>query len=537
MPAIQIAHNAVVAKLINPSDALAQKVSDLLSYAVEGSDKMFSVNVGRWDGRSTFYDFANHTFPAGFVFLVHSELKRMGHTVHLIFKKLSEVAPPLGPENPIVDAFGNDDPRYDYQMRALRQVEKHGRGIIQVATGGGKSKIAKLIMARYRRMTLFLTTRGILLYQMDDQLRDIGLNTGQIGDGEFKVVRGVNLGMVQTFAAAVEEPDIEAEHRAIVASLHRSKKREQEANTLTHKQIRELAEKRFNEKAKRREKILKLLEMIEVVVGEEAHEAGGNSYFKILQHCKNAHIRVALTATPFMRDSAEDNMRLMAAFGPVLIKISEEMLIERGILAKPYFKFVNSAPHEKLRRTSPWERAYKLGYLENMNMHKDILRDGLKAARAGLPVLTLVLRKEHGATIRKLYEKVGLRAAFMKGENDQAERKRYLSMLAAGELDVLIGTTIVDVGVDVPAIGLVQLAGGGKAEVALRQRIGRALRAKKFGPNVAFVAVYSCDMNGSLADHSRQRRRVIEATPGFVEGILPANDDFPWHLFNKRKAA
>jgi hypothetical protein len=72
-----------------------------------------------------------------------------------------ELPKPLGPENPIVDEFGNDDPRYAFQLQALRQVEKHGRGILQVATGGGKSKIAKLIMARYRRLTLFLTTRGV----------------------------------------------------------------------------------------------------------------------------------------------------------------------------------------------------------------------------------------------------------------------------------------------------------------------------------------------------------------------------------------
>lgn len=530
MKTVQIAHNAVVAKLINPTDEIAQKISDLLSYTVDGADRLFSVNAGRWDGKSSFYDFNTHSFPAGFVFLVNAELKRAGHQVHLIFKRHVE---PQGPENPIVDAFGNGDPRYDYQMRALRQVEKHGRGIIQVATGGGKSKIAKLIMARYRRMTLFLTTRGILLYQMDDQLKEIGLNTGQIGDGALKVVRGVNLGMVQTIVQAVEEPDLEAEHRAVVVSIHRSKKKD---SNLSYSEIREIAKQRFAEKAKRRENMLKILEMVEVVIGEEAHEAGGNSYFKILQHCKKASIRVALTATPFMRESAEDNMRLMAAFGPVLIKISEQMLIERGILAKPYFKYVDVTPHPKLHRTSPWERAYKFGYLENMNMHKAVLRDGLLAHRVGLPILTLVLRKDHGERLRELYEKVGLRAVFLKGENDNQERKLRLAQLAAGEIDVAIGTTIVDVGVDVPAVALLQLVGGGKAEVALRQRIGRALRAKKLWANVAFVADYSCNMNATLRDHYRQRRRIVEMTPGFVEGILPDGTDFPWHLF-ERKAA
>ncbi|MFX5809068.1 helicase-related protein, partial [Acinetobacter baumannii] len=79
--------------------------------------------------------------------------------------------------------------------------------------------------------------------------------------------------------------------------------------------------------------------------------------------------------------------------------------------------------------------------------------------------------------------------------DDQGERKSALTELANKDIDVLIGTTILDVGVDVPAVGLIILAGGGKAEVALRQRIGRGLRAKKFGPNVAFIVDFTDQHN------------------------------------------
>ncbi|RWJ03503.1 DEAD/DEAH box helicase family protein [Mesorhizobium sp.] len=530
MATIKLAHNAVVAKLVDVDEKIEDTVSELLSYMVDGHDMSFAFNQGNWDGRSSFYEYRTHTFPAGFVHTVHAELTRLGHNVLLIRKPHFE---PLGPENPVVDEFGNADPRYDFQLKALRQVEKHGRGIIQVATGGGKSKIAKLIMSRYKRMTLFLTTRGVLLYQMKDQLDAIGLNTGLIGDGELKLVRGVNLGMVQTLVAALAQPDLDAEHRAIVKSLHRSKTKNA---ALSYDQIREMATKRFNEKAKKRQQILKVLEMIEVVIGEEAHEAGGNSYFEILKHCRNASIRVALTATPFMRDGAEDNMRLMAAFGPILIKVSEALLIKRGILAKPYFKFVDSKPHPKLFKSSPWERARQLGYVDNDFMHADIVNDAVRAKSVGLPVLTLVTLKEHGEILRQKLEAAGMRAVFLKGDNDNDERKHWLTELAKGKIDLLLGTSIVDVGVDVPAIGLVQLAGGGKAEVALRQRIGRALRAKKGVPNVAFCAIYSCDFNMKLREHARQRRTIIENTEGFAEGILPAKQDFDWSIF-ERKAA
>ncbi len=529
MKTVKLAHNAVVAKLISPSPEVEGKVSELLSYMVDGAEQSFAFNQGSWDGRSSFYEFKTSSFPAGFVYMVHSELKRAGYQVQLLRKPHVE---PLGPENPIVDEFGNDNPDYDYQMKTLRQVEKHGRGIVRVATGGGKSKIAKLIMARYRRPTLFLTTRGVLLYQMKRQVDELGFNTGVVGDGQEKMVRGINLGMVQTLVQALEEPDLQTEINAVVKSIHRSKKKNE---NMSKEEVREIAQSRFDEKTKKRNRYLKFLEMIDVVIGEEAHEAGGNSYYQILKHCKNATIRVALTATPFMRDSAEDNMRLMAAFGSVLINISEEELINRGILARPFFKFVVSKPHPKLFRTSPWQRAYQFGYIENQFMHKDIIRDALMAKLYRLPVLTLVQRMEHGQLLLEKMAKVGLRAVFLRGENKQGERDEALRQLGAGEIDVLIGSTIVDVGVDVPALGLIQLAGGGKAEVALRQRIGRGLRRKKGMANVAFIADYTCGNNITLAEHAGSRRRVIEATPGFKEGILAANTDFDWKQFAERR--
>ncbi|SCW95577.1 DEAD/DEAH box helicase [Ancylobacter rudongensis] len=525
MATVQLAHNAVVAKLIDPSREVAAFATSLLSYQVDAG------LGGSWSGKSSFYDVITNTFPAGFVHLMQAELTRIGHTVNRICRPH---ASPLGPENPIVDEFGNDDPDYDYQMKALRQVEKHGAGIIRVATGGGKSKIAKLIMARYRRMTLFLTTRGILLYQMDDQLKAIGLNTGQIGDGEMRVVRGVNLGMVQTLVQALQVPDLGVERRAIVKSIHLSKNKNAD---MSNEEITRLAQEAFDRKTRRRNEVLQILSLIEVVIGEEAHEAGGDSYYEILRHCKNATIRVALTATPFMRDSAADNMRLMAAFGPILINIPEELLIQRGILAKPIFKFADVPAPEKLRKTSPFERAYELGYVENPHMHAQAVTDAKMAAIYRLPVLTLIARKKHGTNLLKLYKDAGLTYEFLKGEDDQDARRTQLKRLAAGKLDGVIGTTILDVGVDVPAIALVQLIGGMKAEVQLRQRIGRGLRRKKRGPNVTFIADYSCNLNTYLRDHARQRENIVRNTPGFVEGILPAGQDFDWSIFAANRGA
>ncbi len=534
---LKIVANAHVAKLHTTDKAVKAFVANLLSFLVEGSEFMGAVKAGTWNGRSSFFSHASSTFPAGFVHLVHNELIAKGHRVMVVRAPAPE---PLGVEHPVVDEFGNDDPRYDFQLRALKQVEKHKRGIIQVATGGGKSKIAKLIAARYRRMTMFITTRGILMYQMKEGFEDAGFNVGVVGDGVFAPIRGINVGMVQTLVAALEEPDLNAEIRSLVKSQAEQEEKAAAKRMpflkLNRAQMVAMAEETVARKTKVRNRMLKLLELVEVVIGEEAHEAGGNSYYQILKHCKNAHIRVALTATPFMRDGAEDNMRLMAAFGPILIKVTEKQLIDLGILATPYFKFVNSKPHDKLRKSSPWQRAYQLGYVENPFMLEDIIRDSRLAKKFGLPIMTLILRKEHGKIIKAEMERHGLKVEFLQGENNQTERKRALKRLGNREIDALIGTTILDVGVDVPAVSLVQLAGGGKAEVALRQRIGRGLRAKK-GVNATFIADYSVELNPHLRDHARARRQIISDTPGFAENILKPGKDFDWGLFDSARAA
>ena len=519
MSRVQIARNSVIARLINPDRAVKTVVNTMLSYTADS---------GGWSGKSSFFNVLNDTFPAGFCYTVQEELAKAGHHVQLI---QAPIAKPLGPENPIVDEFGNDDPRYDYQMQALRQVEKHGAGIIRVATGGGKSKIAKLIVRRFQRMTLFLTTRGILLYQMKDQADAMGIETAVIGDGQMSFTRHMNLGMVQTLVQALEETTLDKERRAVIASIHNNKAKDE---NMPAAEIAKLARQNYDRKTKRREVVLKFLSLVEVVIGEEAHEAGGSSYYEILRHCKNATIRVALTATPFMRSSAEDNMRLMAAFGPVLIDIPEKLLIDRGILAKPYFKFRNAKPPKGMHKTSPYERAYKLAYVEGDEMLADALKDALEAKKRGMPTLALVLRKAHGTRLQKAYEANGLNFVFLQGEDDQKGRKATLKRLVDGEIDGIIGTTVLDVGVDVPAISLVQLLGGGKAEVALRQRIGRGLRAKKHVANATFIADYSCNHNVTLWDHARQREMIIRSTPGFAEGIIAdEGEDFPWHIFDR----
>jgi superfamily II DNA or RNA helicase len=150
--------------------------------------------------------------------------------------------------------------------------------------------------------------------------------------------------------------------------------------------------------------------------------------------------------------------------------------------------------------------------------------------------MVLVQHKVHGKRLARMIHETGIRCAFIEGEHNQTERQAALTALKNEQIDCLIGSTILDVGVDVPAVGLVVLAGGGKAEVALRQRIGRGAREKKDGgANVFFVVDFVDPVNNHLRAHARERRQIIETTPGFAEGIVM---DFPYEALGfARKVA
>lgn len=90
---------------------------------------------------------------------------------------------------------------------------------------------------------------------------------------------------------------------------------------------------------------------------------------------------------------------------------------------------------------------------------------------------------------------------------------------------------------DVPAVGMMILAGGGKAEIAHRQRIGRGLRSKKKGPNVCFVVDFDDAWNKHLLKHATQRREIVAGTPGFAEGVLPPDTDFDFSVYSEKPSS
>jgi superfamily II DNA or RNA helicase len=477
---ISIASNAISAKLIDADDEARLIVSDTLSYYELGYENTWSFKNGSWDGTNTMFHWDTAMFPVGFLDAVNARLAKEGYSVRNLAKPLPA---PLGELPDTLGGFAYTD-KYDYQWRGVTELEKRGRMIARLATGAGKTFLAALCYTRIKRNTLILTKRKPLMYQFVERLETFGYEAGVIGDTRSTINSDLTVAMSQTVRNRIDEGDPE---------------------------------------------ILAYLKTVEFIIGEEAHEISDDSYWKVIKHCPNAYYKLALTATPFMKDGSEANMKLLGAFGPVGLNVSEKLLIDRGVNATPKIKFVSYENTGKLRFNSNYQRSVELGITNSDSRNNAILEQALLAKQRGLPILTLIARQEHGKVLEALFTSRGIRTKFIFGDSSQKKRKEGLEELARGDIDALIGSTILDVGVDVPMIGCLILAGGGKAEVGFRQRIGRGLRSKPTGPNICLVVDFMDEHNVHLNDHFRERLKIIRETPGFAENLV---DELPWKLFD-----
>jgi superfamily II DNA or RNA helicase len=69
-----------------------------------------------------------------------------------------------------------------------------------------------------------------------------------------------------------------------------------------------------------------------------------------------------------------------------------------------------------------------------------------------------------------------LKLKYIHGGSENETREEVIKNLKSGEIDIVIATTILNEGVNIPSLGAVINAAGGKSEIAVLQKIGRGLR-------------------------------------------------------------
>ena len=152
------------------------------------------------------------------------------------------------------------------------------------------------------------------------------------------------------------------------------------------------------------------------------------------------------------------------------------------------------------------------------------VREEVRKGRQAFYVCPLIEESEElpGAGVEARFRELsqgpfrGLRVDLVHGRVPAARRERVMSAFASGELDVLVATTVIEVGVDVPNATVMVVEHAERFGLAqlhqLRGRVGRGS-----DPATAILVV-----GGKPTDSARRRLEVLEAT---TDGFRIAEED------------
>lgn len=451
-------------------------ISNSLSYEDKNAKwqkKAIERKTGRDTGISTTrtaYDTRRLQFYTGSIYTVLAHLK--AHNVPFEISDKRENPKKLSPEEMKEKVVLKDLTLYDFQQEAVECFLQKGRGVLKLATGGGKTEVAAALIKKLNLPTLFLTHRINLMNQtaarIAKRIPEMADEIGLIGDGNWDCDKKIVFASVQTLISRIEkDPEALGDYF-----------------------------KRFK-----------------FLIIDEAHRSKAE-YFRIpALLCSQAFYRLGLTATPFMQEDPEADLALMGAIGDVIYEVKNNLLIERGLLAQPYFKFIEvNGP--KMDKISDFKEIYKFGIVKNEERNEKILKVTEGLVKNKKKVLVVVYATEHGEHIVKRLEEMGINSEFCSGKMSTVKREKALRDIRDGRLDCIVASNIFDEGIDVPALDAVVLAGGNKSAISLFQRIGRVIRRKETN-NYAIVVDFFDKQHYILKNHSSIRQSWVTNEKGF----------------------
>ena len=497
---INIIVGNVNSKIVNAQPAILSAIEKILTATVANCWFSPAYKSGRWDGTVKMFDRKNgNTFPTGLLYMVTDLLDEVCDDDDFTYKILDKRTCKEFMVDP--DKFkeivlkGSNKQLRDYQVSSVNDVINNQlkdmnwqRGILNLATNGGKTVIAEAIIqliypslqekylfsgsdVKSQPVFMFLTHSKEIAYQAKKSFEnDLGISVGIIGDGKWQEDL-VTIGIIPT-----------------------------------------LASRQKNNKPE----YLDLANRVVGFVGDEAHHGSSDTYNTVLCSFKNAVVRLGLTGTVEKDDSRR--MKLFGATGPVISKVKNSYLIKNGYSAKPQYWMVPIdypdvdeviAPNEEGERD--YGKIYDMGVVNNMWRNYLIAKICEKEVHENNgQVLVLVDRLEHGANICECFDYLDsdVRRAFLYGDLSSEERQEGLEKLVNKELDVLIATTILDEGVDVPNINALIYARGGKSIRKLLQGVGRGLRKKEDGSDLR-IYDFIDDTSYVLVKQSQQRLNIM----------------------------
>jgi len=433
----------------------------------------------KWDG---FKKLLTPTlqFPTGLLDRVKDFYTAANKTFELVDKRPAKY---VGVEKNIIPNLEKmGKPPYPYQTEILDVIDKNDRGIIKVATGGGKSLIAALIAAKLGKKTIIYVIGKDLLYQFHTFFNEVfDEEIGIIGDGKCEI-HDINIASIWTIGQAIG-----MSKKSILLD--------------TEDDEEEVSKTKYDD-------INQMMKDARVHIIDECHMSACETIQQIFKTAKAEHL-YGLSGSPWRDDGAD--LLIESILGKYIVNISASYLIERDFLAQPLIRF-RVVPPYPIPLDKNYPSIYKKYVVENDVRNGLILEAAKTLVEKGYQTLVLFNSLKHGKILYDLFEQ-HMKCAILDGSNDKDEREKVKKDLQDRKIDCVLASKIFDIGVDIPSLAGLVIACGGKSTVKALQRVGRVIRrypGKKYAVIIDFI-----DQATYLENHSKARYKIYSSEKGF----------------------
>lgn len=460
---------------------LAQ-IEEATSFWVEGAEHTDRYKKGQWDGRKRLLRKKKEIeFPTGLLPRVQAILDQ---------KRLQyELVEPARPDKSALELQLRGIQLRDYQEQSVAKALEAERGVLQMATGSGKTVVAAAMIARLHQPALFFVHTKDLLYQAKTYFEQfLGVEVGQIGDGVVHVLP-VTVATIQTTS------------RALGIKISKEELEDGEEKAITAREQIEAIQKKAVSTP--------------LVFFDECHHLPASSCYSIAMKSDAAYYRFGLSATPYRSD--RQDLMIEAAVGPKVVTVDSSLLIRKGYLVRPRIHFIPIPPTLQTRRYVRYHTVYQHEVVENAFRNQTIAALAKRYAQVGETVLILVTQVKHGQLLADLLPD----AVLLTGRDRSGFRVETLDALRDRTQKIVIATTLADEGLDIPELDVLILAGAGKSETRALQRIGRALRKTERKTHATVIDFY--DQARFLEVHSQRRFEIYKTEEEFD---IRMEDDF-----------
>lgn len=475
------------AKLVTKNEKLFNKIKHLLSFKAAGVEYTPAFKSG-WNGITYLMDKKGY-FLIGLLDNVLSYLQ--DNKINVVLTK-KHISISNNKEIDISKALkdNNFDIR-DYQHRVVNAALENTRGIVRACTGSGKTLCTALITAKVNDYTIIYTIGLDLLNQFHQLFSKLfNEEIGFIGNGVCSIKR-INIASIWTIGSAlkIKQPVIEDEDDGPV---EKTPSQEQSAA------------------------IINMLKQTKLHIFDESHVVTTDTIKKIYDKINPERI-YGFSGTPF-RDDGSD-LLINGILGEQIINVSASELITAGHLAQPIIKYVK-VPKLYVEPGSNYQTIYK-EYITGNPIRNNLIVNGAKELLdKNYQVLILFKNLQHGKNLRKILDDRGINYEYLSGADSLEKRMQTKENLLSHKVNLVLASSIFDIGVDISSLSALVLAGGGKSSIRTLQRVGRVIRKYKTKKFAAIIDFY--DDIRFLKQHSKKRYKVYRSEEGF-KLIVPKN--------------